>query len=122
MDRLTATKQYLTETGLLHKCFDDEAPCLRHAIETLEMLGAEVIREAFSTKAGRADVIACYKGWFIAAECKSATGTLSKQQEQFLGKIMHAGGCTIEVRCMHDIISTIEQLPSLRDWESDVLV
>lgn len=115
MDRLTATKQYLIRTGLLHKCFDDEAPCLQHAIETLEMLGAEIIREAFSTKAGRADILACYKGWFVAAECKSATGELSRQQCQFLEKIKRAEGCTIEVRCMHDIISTLEQLPSLRE-------
>lgn len=122
MDRMTATKQYLTQTGLLHNCFDDEAPCLQHTIETLEMLGAEIIREAFSTKAGRADVLACYRGWFVAAECKSATGELSRQQQQFLDKITRAGGCAIEVRCMHDIISTLEQLPNLRDWENDLLV
>ena len=99
--------QYLGQQNLLETTFKDEAPCLKHTIETLELAGALVLREAFSTRRGTADVVVCYKGNFIAFECKSATGELSDQQIKFLNKVRAAGGIGVEVQCMLDVINAL---------------
>lgn len=92
--------------------FPTEAPCLQHTIETLEMAGALVLREAFGTRAGISDIVACYAGRFIAFECKSATGEQSNQQKKFAAKVKAAGGMFVEVRSMSDVIQTLESMLS----------
>lgn len=76
------------------------------------MAGALVLREAFGTRAGISDVIACYAGRFIAFECKSATGEQSTQQRKFAAKVKAAGGVFVEVRCMSDIIKALDAVHS----------
>ena len=93
--------------------FPTEAPCLQHTIETLEMAGALVLREAFGTRAGISDVIACYIGRFIAFECKSATGEQSDQQKKFAAKVKAARGMFVEVRCMSDVIRALDTVLSM---------
>ena len=99
--------QYLAQRNLLEVKYTDEAPCLKHTIETLELAGALVLREAFSTRRGTSDVVVCYKGRFIAFECKSATGELSEQQIRFIEKVRAAGGIGVEVQCMLDVIRAL---------------
>ena len=106
--KLYVITQYLIKQNLLNRMFPTEAPCLQHTIETLEMAGALVLREAFGTRAGISDVIACYIGRFIAFECKSATGEQSNQQQKFAAKVKAAGGMFVEVRCMSDVIKALD--------------
>lgn len=104
---LLQVMRYLASKNLLIATFPDEAPCLKLTIETVEMAGALVIREAFGTRRGLADVLACYNGRFFAFECKSTTGTLSKQQIKFIDKVRAAGGIGVEVRCMADVLQAL---------------
>ena len=44
---------------------------------------------------GVPDIIACYKGRFIAIECKAGKNKTTKLQQLELAKIKHMGGVTI---------------------------
>lgn len=109
-NRLYTTMLYLAKHNLLNKTYRTEAPCLAQAEETLELAGAVVIRSAYGTRAGIADILACFEGFFVAVECKSATGVLSEQQKRFIENVRAAGGVAIVARCMHDIILELEKL------------
>lgn len=109
-NRLYMTTLYLAKHNLLNKTYRTEAPCLAQAEETLKLAGAIVIREAFGTRSGSADILACFEGFFVAVECKSATGVLSEQQKQFIENVRAGGGVAIVARCMRDIIIELEKL------------
>lgn len=111
-NRLYATTLYLAKHNLLDKTYRTEAPCLAHAEETLKLAGAVAIREAFGTRAGNTDILACFEGFFVAVECKSATGVPSEQQKQFIEDVQAAGGVAFVARCMRDIILELEKLVS----------
>ncbi len=58
---------------------------------------------------GSPDIIACSpKGKFIAIECKSKTGRLTKKQLEFIEKINALGGKALVVRNIDDLIKFIE--------------
>lgn len=82
--------------------FDKEADFLCKAIEMGEMLGSCVVRQAFATKRGVADLILCYKGSFVAAELKDRDGRPSRQQLAFVDKVKRAGGKADIVDNLHD--------------------
>lgn len=109
-NRLYETTLYLARHGLLDMTYRTEAPCLAQAEETLKLAGAVVIREAFGTRSGNADILACFEGFFIAVECKSTTGAPSEQQKQFIKDVRAAGGIAFVARCMRDIILELEKL------------
>lgn len=113
-NRLYATTLYLAKHHLLNKTYRTEPACLAHAEETLKLAGAVVIREAFGTRAGNSDILACFEGFFVAVECKSATGVPSEQQKQFIEDVRAAGGVAFVARCMHDIILELEKLVDLK--------
>lgn len=106
-ERLNKTIQYLMSNGTLTTTYPSEGPCLQAALTTLQLAGAVTLREAFGTKAGIADIIACYRGHYVAVECKSATGEPSEQQKRFCAKVVEAGGAAVIVRCMQDITDTL---------------
>ena len=63
-------------------------------VKYLESRGAYVIKVVAASKKGIPDVIACYKGQFIAIEVKTplTRSNTSKLQEYNLDKIAEAGG------------------------------
>jgi len=63
-------------------------------VKYLESRGAYVIKVVAASKKGVPDVIACYKGQFIAIEVKTplTRSNTSKLQEYNLDKISEAGG------------------------------
>jgi len=63
-------------------------------VKYLESRGAYVIKVVAASKKGVPDVIACYKGQFIAIEVKTplTRSNTSKLQEYNLDKIAEAGG------------------------------
>lgn len=83
---------YYLSKNLWETKFSSEAKFLDFAIEMCELLGAVVIRQAFATKRGVADLLVCYNGAFIAAELKDDTGEPSVQQLAFVDKIRKARG------------------------------
>ena len=71
----------------------DECQFLIVAKEMLSMFEeCLIIREAHGTKNGIADLLLCFRGFFVALELKAMYGTASKQQEVFLEKVAAAKG------------------------------
>lgn len=83
--------------------YEKEADFLKEAITLCEMLESCVVRQAFATKRGVADLILCYHGLFVAAELKDSTGTPSRQQLNFIKKVEAAGGRAKVVDNLHDL-------------------
>jgi len=66
-------------------------------IKYLESKGAYVIKTISTNKAGVPDIIACYKGNFMAIEVKTpkTKNNVSELQKAHLRKIKEAGGLAI---------------------------
>jgi penicillin-binding protein-related factor A (putative recombinase) len=71
-------------------------------------------------KKGVPDILVCYKGKFIAFECKQADGNLSKIQRVHLRQIQKAGGIGEAVRSLKRVIEIIECVEADRTWNNSV--
>ena len=72
---------------------------------------------------GAADVLACYPvglgvrvGLYLAVECKSARGRLSKVQKNYRTAALKAGALHFVVRSEDDIAAMIDELERARRW------
>lgn len=61
------------------------------------------IKGGIHAKPGDPDLVACYKGRFIAIEAKSSSGTLSEVQRTRARQIIEAGGLHILARSLDDV-------------------
>ena len=57
--------------------------------------------------AGLPDIIACFKGRFVAFEVKTPTGKLTRLQEITIDKIRAAGGCAFKVSSAAEVAEII---------------
>lgn len=58
---------------------------------------------------GSPDIIACSpRGEFVAIECKSSKGKLSKKQADFIERINRLGGKAMVVRSIEELISNLK--------------
>lgn len=57
---------------------------------------------------GVADILGIYKGRFLAVECKSKNGRLSKHQKAFREEITDKGGIYIVARSVQDLYEGLE--------------
>ncbi len=66
----------------------------RKIVQYLESRGAYVVKVVAASKKGVPDVLACYKGRFLAIEVKTPTtrANVSKLQDYNLDKVSEAGG------------------------------
>lgn len=66
-------------------------------LKYLESIGAYTIKTIATNRAGVPDIIACYKGKFVAIECKDEgkLNRLTPLQMQHLSMIRHAGGASL---------------------------
>ena len=60
--------------------------------------------------AGIPDIIACYKGRFVALEAKAGKNKPTKLQAATIDKIRQAGGTASIVRCVDDVKQIIKGL------------
>lgn len=60
--------------------------------------------------AGIPDIIVCYKGRFIAFECKRKNGKLTILQKITLNKMLKAGGIALVVTDVKQVKEVIENL------------
>ena len=63
--------------------------------------------------AGIPDIIACYRGRFLAFEVKTPTGKLTKLQENTIQKINAAKGQSFKVTSAADVASILKMLEGL---------
>lgn len=69
----------------------------RKIIKYLESVGAYVVKVVASNKSGTPDILACYRGIFLAIEVKrpETKTSVSELQEYNIKKIKEAGGIAI---------------------------
>lgn len=69
----------------------------RKIIQYLESIDTYVVKVITSTKAGVPDILACYKGMFIAIEVKTpkTQKNVSELQKYNLARIQELGGHTL---------------------------
>lgn len=77
-------------------------------IKYLESIGAYVVKNISTSRNGVPDIIACYKGQFIAIEVKAKNGKSSKLQKYNIEKIKQAGGVAFVARSVEDVKERIE--------------
>ena len=75
-------------------------------IKYLESKGAYVVKVVSASKKGVPDIIACYKGKFIAIEVKAPgkERNVTELQKYNLEKIREAGGISLVASQVEDII------------------
>ena len=71
------------------------------------------------SKPGDPDIIACYRGYFIAIEGKSATGSPSEEQEDCREWIVDAGGIHIYAYNLDVVRSTLDMIDVCEDMGDD---
>lgn len=60
---------------------------------------------------GIADILACYRGWFLAVECKAPKGgRLTKLQRYELDKVKLAAGVAIVVQHVEHLVAVLDAI------------
>lgn len=62
--------------------------------------------------AGTADLIACYRGRYLAIEVKDHKGKVRPEQEQFIQEVNDAEGRGFIARSVDDVIKVLDQIKS----------
>lgn len=57
----------------------------------------------FTNRPGCSDIIACWRGKFVAIECKRAGQTATLRQKQFMAEVRRAGGVAFVARSVDDV-------------------
>lgn len=68
------------------------------------------VAEGAYAKPGDPDIIACYKGWFIAIEAKTYEGVQSDWQKLREKEIARAGGLYRLVRSVDDLLEVLDAI------------
>ena len=81
-------------------------------IKYLESVGAYVVKVVASNKSGTPDILACYRGIFLAVEVKrpETKTNVSELQEYNIKKIKEAGGVAIVSWDLDAVKATIENI------------
>lgn len=84
----------------------------RKIIKYLESVGAYVVKVVASNKSGTPDILACYRGIFLAIEVKrpETKTNVSELQEYNIKKIKEAGGVAIVSWDLDAVKSTIDDI------------
>lgn len=106
-NKLMSAEIYYASKEHWLKEYQTEDKCLADTEDVLNTVGAVVIREAYGTRRGIADIVACYNGKFFAFECKARKENPTDQQWKFIEQVRAAGGIAIVVRCISDIFEVI---------------
>lgn len=59
---------------------------------------------------GFPDILACYRGIFVALEVKTAKGKTTRQQEQVMAKINAGGGWAYAVRSVPEVMDILKRI------------
>lgn len=84
----------------------------RKIIKYLESVGAYVVKVVASNKSGTPDILACYRGIFLAIEVKrpETKTNVSELQEYNIKKIKEAGGVAIVSWDLDAVKATINDI------------
>lgn len=65
-------------------------------------------RVAKNNNRGISDILACWRGLFVAIEAKTRTGKLTAEQAKFLADVKRAGGIALVARSLDDVRRALE--------------
>ena len=84
----------------------------RKIIKYLESVGAYVVKVVASNKSGTPDILACYRGIFLAIEVKrpETKTNVSELQEYNIKKIKEAGGIAIVSWDLDAVKAVVERI------------
>ena len=87
----------------------------RKIIKYLESVGAYVVKVVASNKSGTPDILACYRGIFLAVEVKrpETKTNVSELQEYNIKKIKEAGGIAIVSWDLDAVKAVVENINSM---------
>ena len=87
----------------------------RKIVKYLEGVGAYVVKVIASSKKGVPDLLACYKGQFIAVEVKTPTTrtNTSDLQKYNLAKVKEAEGYSLVAVYVEDLFPTLSMIDAL---------
>ena len=73
-------------------------------------------------RGGVPDIVCCYRGKFLAVECKAGAGKTTALQERELKRIGEAGGAALVIRedNIALVTSTLNLLRALHDTETSI--
>lgn len=93
-------------------CIPLESAVVRRIMRVLDARGAWYIKTTGVSKVGCPDIIACYKGQFVAIEVKRPGGTTTRKQDHELRSIAGADGYAciayseLQVEDLLDLVDT----------------
>jgi hypothetical protein len=95
-----------------------EASVVKAAIDSARARGAW-IRKPAKTEAGDPDLFVCYRGLFLAWECKRPGQNLRKRQVFELRRIALAGGRWTVIRSKADAEAALDAIDRELDYPGD---
>ncbi len=63
-----------------------------------------------NSEEGCSDLLVCWKGLFLAVECKRPKNEATDKQQLFLDKVTKSGGIAIVATCIEDVAIALEML------------
>ena len=103
MDTVKAVIEYITAMGGLALRANSGAM----KIENTQTGTTRLFR---GMAAGTSDILACYKGRFLAIECKEPGNTTTQLQEDFLQRVANAEGIAMVAYSVDDVIKFITEV------------
>jgi len=79
-------------------------------INYLDTIGVYSVKTIACNRKGVSDILACYKGVFVAIEVKNQKGVISPLQKIELQKVRNAGGYAIVAYCLEDVRNLIKEI------------
>ena len=79
--------------------------------------GGRAVTGGGYSKPGDPDLIACFRGRYVAIEAKTPTGAQSPIQKKRMKEIQEAGGIYILARSVEDVAEVIEELWAEQDYD-----
>lgn len=89
-----------------------EGKVQKKIIEYLTNVGAEVVKVERANKRGVSDLLACYKGRFLAIEVKEPNkpDNASELQSVFLGRVKRAGGYSTLATSTEEVLILLKKV------------
>lgn len=80
---------------------------------------SDIFQDGVHGKKGDPDIVACYRGCYIAFECKSATGSLKELQKLRRDQILASGGRHVKARNMEQVENILKEIDEeLERWQN----
>jgi len=100
-----------------------ERTIVQNILKFLNGLDECYARKVFSSNftANLPDIIACYRGHFVALEVKRPGQKLTKLQDVELHRWLDAGGSAFRVDCVEDVKAIIHKITEDQEANDDIL-